>query len=55
MAKLVNLISDCKNIFITNIGYMALLLLKYNGIRAFETTYRINDIIEEILCSTFEI
>jgi predicted Fe-Mo cluster-binding NifX family protein len=55
MKKLVNLISDCRALFVTNIGYMALVLLKFNGISAFETTYHINDIIEEILSSAFEI
>lgn len=53
--KLVNLISDCKAVFVTNIGYMALAILKVNGIRAFEAPCYINEIIEQILSSTLKI
>ncbi|WPC43567.1 NifB/NifX family molybdenum-iron cluster-binding protein [Clostridium sp. JS66] len=55
MKTLVNLISDCKAIFVKNIGYMALVFLKFNGIKAFETDYSISDVIEGILSSSFEI
>lgn len=55
MKTLLSLISDCKAIFVKNIGYMALVFLKFNGIKAFETNYSISDIIEGILSSAFEI
>ncbi|EET87445.1 Dinitrogenase iron-molybdenum cofactor biosynthesis protein [Clostridium carboxidivorans P7] len=55
MKTLLNLISDCKAIFVKNIGYMALVFLKFNGIKAFETDYSISDVIEGILSSSFEI
>lgn len=53
--KLVNLIEDCKAVFVTNIGYVALTILKVNGIKAFETPYYINDIIKQILSSSIKI
>lgn len=55
MERIVSLISDCKAVFVTNIGYVALAILKVNGIKAFEAPYHINEIIDRILSSNLKI
>lgn len=53
--KSVDLISDCKAIFVTKIGYGALSALHSKDIKVYEAPYYIADIIEKLLTSAPEI
>lgn len=53
--RTVNLISDCKAVFVTAIGYGALTILHEKGIKAFEVNDYIGDIIGKILSAAIQI
>lgn len=53
--RTVSLISDCKAVFVTAIGYGALAILHEKGIKVFEGQDYIGDIIGKILSSSLEV
>lgn len=51
----IQIISDCKAVFVTRIGYGALAALQAKGIRAFEAPYFINEIVGQIISAKLQI
>lgn len=51
MLRAVNLISDCKAVFVSKIGYGALVQLGTKGIKAYEAPFLIEDVLKKIITS----
>lgn len=55
LGRSIELIADCKAVFVSQIGYGALAALQAKGIRTFEAPCFINDILGKIIASALKI
>lgn len=51
MSASINLIKDCKAVFVAKVGRGAYFKLEENGIKAYETPYFIEDVIKKVINS----